>query len=75
MNTDEIHLRNDKEFPLNANPTIWSNTLKQFVSNSRRIVRVFDHFVRLVLKGLSIFVLRLLLFPNREVGRVFKLCI
>ena len=26
--------------PLGANPTKWSNTLKQFVSNSRRIVWV-----------------------------------
>ena len=33
---------------LNANPTKWSNTLKQFVS------RVFDHFVKLALKGLKL---------------------
>ena len=26
--------------PLSANPTKWSNTLKQFVGNSRRIVCV-----------------------------------
>ena len=32
--------------PLSANPTKWSNTLKQFV--------VFDQFVGLVLKGLMI---------------------
>ena len=24
-------------YPLNANPTNWSNTLKQFVGNSRKI--------------------------------------
>ena len=24
--------------PLSANPTIWSNTLKQFVGKSRRII-------------------------------------
>ena len=27
-------------------PTKWSNTLKQFVANSRRnVLRVFDHFL------------------------------
>ena len=26
--------------PLNANPTKWSNTLKQFIGNSRRIIWV-----------------------------------
>ena len=36
--------------PLSANPTKWSNTLKQFVSNC---LNVFDHFVKLALKGLS----------------------
>ena len=35
--------------PLSANPTKWSNTLKQFVGS----VSVFDHFARLTLKGLS----------------------
>ena len=34
-------------------PTNWSNTLKQFVRNSRRIVRkCVDHFVGLAVKGL-----------------------
>ena len=37
--------------PVSANPTKWSNTLKQFVSNSRRIAWMFDHFVGLKLKG------------------------
>ena len=38
---------------LSANPTKWSNTLKQFVGKSRRIVlSVFDHFVGLALSGL-----------------------
>ena len=32
-----------------ANPTKWSNTLKQFVGN----LSVFDHFVELTLKGLT----------------------
>ena len=33
--------------PLSANPTKWSNTLKQFVGKFE-----FDHFVGLALKGL-----------------------
>ena len=38
-----------------ANPTKWSNTLKQFVGNNRWIVlSVFDPFVGLVLKGLTL---------------------
>ena len=36
--------------PLSANPTKWSNTVKQFVGNC---LSVFDHFVKLALKGLS----------------------
>ena len=37
---------------LGANPTEYSNALKQFVGNSRRIVlSVLEHFVRLVPKG------------------------
>ena len=37
--------------PLSANPTKWSNTLKQFVGFSRRIIlSVFDHFVGFHLK-------------------------
>ena len=39
--------------PLSASLTKWSNTRKQFVSNSRWIVlNVFDLFVGLALKGL-----------------------
>ena len=39
--------------PLSANPTKWSNTLKQFVNNfPTNCMSVFDHFVKLVLKGL-----------------------
>ena len=39
--------------PLSANPTKWSNTLKQFVGNLQtNFLSVFDHFVGLVLKGL-----------------------
>ena len=39
---------------LSANPTKWSNTLRQFVGNlPANCLNVFDHFVGLVLKGLS----------------------
>ena len=41
--------------PFSANFTKWSNTLKQFVGNlSTNCLCVFDHFVELVLKGLSL---------------------
>ena len=44
--------------PLSANPTKWSNTLKQFVGKlPTNCLSVFDHFVGLALKGLNIFVL------------------
>ena len=40
--------------PLSANPTKWSNTLKQFVGNlPTNCLSVFDHFVGLALKGLN----------------------
>ena len=40
--------------PLNANPTKWSNTLKQFVGNlPTNCLSVFDHFVKLAHKGLK----------------------
>ena len=39
--------------PLSANITIWSNILKQFVGNFlTNCLSVFDHFMRLALKGL-----------------------
>ena len=38
---------------LSANPTKWSNTLKQFVGKlPTNSLSVFDHFVGLALKGL-----------------------
>ena len=38
--------------PLSANPTKWSNTLKQFVGNfPTNCLSMFDHFVGLALKG------------------------
>ena len=40
--------------PLNANPTKWSNTLKQFVGNlPTNCLSVFDHYVNLAFKGLT----------------------
>ena len=40
--------------PLSANPTKWSNTLKQLVGNlPTNCLSVFDHFVGLALKGLK----------------------
>ena len=40
--------------PLSANPTKWSNTLKQFVDIlPTNCLSVFDHFMNLALKGLK----------------------
>ena len=42
-------------YPLSANPTKLSNTLKQFVGNLlTNCLSVFDHFVGLALKGLIV---------------------
>ena len=50
MRYDGVSLIN----PLSANPTKWSNTLKQFVGKlPMNCLRVFDHFVGLALKGLN----------------------
>ena len=41
--------------PLSANPTKWSNTLKQFVGKlSTNFLSVFDHFDGLAIKGLKL---------------------
>ena len=41
--------------PLSANPRKWPNTLKQFVGElSTNCLSVFDHFVKLALKGLRL---------------------
>ena len=49
---------NNLQFPLNplsANPTKWSNTLKQFVGKfPTNCLSVFEHFVKLALKGLNL---------------------
>ena len=42
-------------YPLSANLTKWANTLKQFVGNLlTKCLSVFDYFVKLALKGLSL---------------------
>ena len=42
--------------PLGANPTKWSNTLKQFVDNMpANCLSVFDQFVGLTLKGFNLY--------------------
>ena len=41
--------------PLSASFTKWSNTLKQFIDKlATNCLSVFDHFVRLTLKGLKV---------------------
>ena len=41
--------------PLSANPTKWSNILKQFVGElPTNCLSVFDHFVGMALKGLMV---------------------
>ena len=54
--TEEISGMKSVESELNslsANPTKWSNTLKQFVGTLlTNCLSVFDHFVKLALKGL-----------------------
>ena len=41
--------------PFSANFTKWSNTLKQFVVNlPTNCLSMFDHFLRLALKGLKL---------------------
>ena len=51
--------------PLNSNITKWSNKLKQFISKlPKNCLSVFDHFVRLALKGLTKFWLIWLHFAN-----------
>ena len=42
-------------YPLSANPTKWSNTLKQFVGNlPTNCLSVFDYFVVMALKELGL---------------------
>ena len=45
--------------PLNANPTKWPNTFKQFVGKlPTSCLSVFGHFVNLAVKGLTIVIFR-----------------
>ena len=54
--------------PLSVNPTKWSNPLKQFVGNlPKNCLSVFDHFVKLALKGLPVFL------SNRRILSLNKL--
>ena len=58
MNFNGIFRKNvnyDNLKPLSANPTKWSNTLKQFVGKlPANCLSVFDQFVGLELKGLKV---------------------
>ena len=50
-----ITFRTPVNYPLSANFTKWSNTLKQFVGKlPANCLSVFDHFVGLALKGLTV---------------------
>ena len=54
--------------PLIANPTKWSNTLKQFFGKlPTSCLNVFDHFVGLALKGLK-FISRIIRLVCRLLG-------
>ena len=54
--------------PLSVNPTKWSNAPKQFVGNlPKNCLSVFDHFVKLALKGLPVFL------SNRRILSLNKL--
>ena len=53
LSSGQVHNEFLKINPLSANPTKWSNKLKQFVGNfPKNCLSVFDHFVKLALKGL-----------------------
>ena len=53
MNFNDMMVASNGVNPSSANPTKWSNTLKQFVGNlPTNCLSVFDHFVGLVRKGL-----------------------
>ena len=51
--------------PLSANPTKWSNTLKQLIGSlPTNCLSVFDHFLNLALKDLRTLIHLLLLYFN-----------
>ena len=55
IESDSLNFSQGKSLnPVSTKPTKWLSTLKQFVSNkSTNCLSAFDHFVWLVLKGLS----------------------
>ena len=54
---------------LSANPTKWSNTLKQFVGNlPTNCLSVFDHIVKLALKRLIYRQLKFMLETNTNIS-------
>ena len=62
---------------LSANPTKWSNTLKQFVGNlPTNCLSVFDHFARLVLRGLRILSVNVTKYAAEEIpnGTLHSVC-
>ena len=62
-------INNLKINPLSANPTKWSNILKQFVGNLLTIcLTLFHHFVKLTLKGLIVNI------PNMQIQSWIKIC-
>ena len=62
INPDKYSRKNEDSFmnlkvvnPFSANPTKWSNTLRQFVGRLlTNCFSVFDHFVGLALNGLIV---------------------
>ena len=53
---------------MSANPTKWSNTLKQFGNLPTNCLSVFDHFVGLALKGFKSCLVKLFAtFTNRNI--------
>ena len=64
---------------LSANPTKWSNSLKQFVGNlPTNCLSVFDHFLILASKGLNfpeknILLLSKLLLSTEQIVRIKKM--
>ena len=66
--------------PSSANPTKWSNTLKQFVGKlPSNCLSVFDHFVKLAFKGLilsdnslqsKLYTIRKLISTNKKYQRI-----
>ena len=51
---NKFEILSDQINPLSDNSTKWPNTLKQFVGNlPTNCLSVFDHFVKLALKGLK----------------------